>query len=513
MRGEIAGMGARTPHELMRCAEVTFIRDCAEMAARASLARTECRWGLYHERLDHPSATTRVVPPPRPVQVRVWGRWSSPPVPWRPIWCRWTASRRWAACPGTLGEVLPEQVAVAGTREAAPAARIGPGRAGGAPDGTATGEATAGAAGAAHEEAGRGAERDTAREAQDSPDASVRLLALLTLAEQEPELPQLRTYLADPDPAIRRAAVVTLTETAPQGTGPALAGALTDPDAGVRAAAAASLRELVETLPPEPALYTSLVGALSAADALVRATALDVLRALRLGDADLFARAFDDPDTTVRIAAVRALVSVDAADQIAHAATDPSREVRVTAAKALASIASSAAVTDAPRPGTAALGRLVEDPDALVRGAAFEALAAVDCPPHLAAAAVHALADQAWQVRSGAAKALGAADPELAVPALASALDDTNADVRKAAVLALLRHAAHSDDDAAGTAAEAHRTGTTDGRGMADGTSTAAGTGTIRRTGRAAQAARTALAAAVTDPDADVRAFAARARA
>jgi len=30
---------ARTPHELMRCAEVTLIRDCAEMAARASLVR------------------------------------------------------------------------------------------------------------------------------------------------------------------------------------------------------------------------------------------------------------------------------------------------------------------------------------------------------------------------------------------------------------------------------------------------------------------------------------------
>lgn len=54
MRGDITEMGARTPHELMRCAEVTFIRDCAEMAARSSLARTESRWGLYHERTDHP---------------------------------------------------------------------------------------------------------------------------------------------------------------------------------------------------------------------------------------------------------------------------------------------------------------------------------------------------------------------------------------------------------------------------------------------------------------------------
>ena len=54
MRTEIASMGARTPHELMRTAEVHFIRDCAEMAARASLYRTESRWGLYHQRADFP---------------------------------------------------------------------------------------------------------------------------------------------------------------------------------------------------------------------------------------------------------------------------------------------------------------------------------------------------------------------------------------------------------------------------------------------------------------------------
>ncbi len=54
MHTDIAQMGGRTPHELMRCAEVTFIRDCAEMAARASLRRTESRWGLYHQRSDRP---------------------------------------------------------------------------------------------------------------------------------------------------------------------------------------------------------------------------------------------------------------------------------------------------------------------------------------------------------------------------------------------------------------------------------------------------------------------------
>lgn len=47
-------MGARDAHELMRGIEGHFIRDCAEMAARASLYRKESRWGLYHYRVDYP---------------------------------------------------------------------------------------------------------------------------------------------------------------------------------------------------------------------------------------------------------------------------------------------------------------------------------------------------------------------------------------------------------------------------------------------------------------------------
>jgi succinate dehydrogenase/fumarate reductase flavoprotein subunit len=47
-------MVATDPHELMRAMEVHAIRDCAELAARASLYRTESRWGLYHLCVDHP---------------------------------------------------------------------------------------------------------------------------------------------------------------------------------------------------------------------------------------------------------------------------------------------------------------------------------------------------------------------------------------------------------------------------------------------------------------------------
>lgn len=55
IKADIASLKANNPHELMRAAEVAVIRDCAEMAARASLFRTESRWGLYHYRADYPA--------------------------------------------------------------------------------------------------------------------------------------------------------------------------------------------------------------------------------------------------------------------------------------------------------------------------------------------------------------------------------------------------------------------------------------------------------------------------
>lgn len=55
IRDDLDQLHAREPHELMRALEVHAIRDCAEMAARASLYRTESRWGLYHARVDFPA--------------------------------------------------------------------------------------------------------------------------------------------------------------------------------------------------------------------------------------------------------------------------------------------------------------------------------------------------------------------------------------------------------------------------------------------------------------------------
>ena len=47
-------MYARDSHELMRALEAQSILDCADMAAAASLYRTESRWGLYHNRVEYP---------------------------------------------------------------------------------------------------------------------------------------------------------------------------------------------------------------------------------------------------------------------------------------------------------------------------------------------------------------------------------------------------------------------------------------------------------------------------
>ncbi|KOY54326.1 fumarate reductase/succinate dehydrogenase flavoprotein subunit [Streptomyces sp. XY332] len=482
MSGEIEEMGAQTPHELMRCAEVSFIRDCAEMAARASLARTESRWGLYHERLDHPgrddagwlhhldlrkSASGAMEFTARPVEPYV--------VPVPEFTPEGGASRH-------LGEVELVGVATAGPRRAAP--RGGRGTESGAPaEASPAARPVAAAAGTAADAgtalpAGSRATAGTAPGAGPVPvtgesasapasDAagpvvaagpSPRILELLGLADESPDLAALRPYLGDPDPAVRAAAVAVIGETVPAGAGPELAARLGDPDPAVRAAAAAALRELLEVLPGDPELGAALRAALEVPDPAVRSAALEALRALRLGDAALYAESLADSDPEVRIHAVRALVSVDAVAALARAAADPAREVRVAVAKGLAAV-------HAPAP--APLAPLLADPDLLVRAAALAALAATGCPAPYAATAITALADPAWQVRAGAATALSAADPATAVDALAAALKDDNADVRKAAVLSL-------------------------------------------RTHRTAPEARTALATATSDPDADVRAYAAR---
>ena len=431
MREEIGAMGARTPHELMRCAEVGFIRDCAEMAARSSLARTESRWGLYHQRLDHPDrndegwlqhlnlrkrdgdgAMEFLLRPVAPYLVPVEGFEPSADTPVQ-----------------LLGEVHAEQVAVAGAVGVAPKLTAGT-----------VPSASAEAGGPVGTQAGAG---------------NPVLLSLLRLADAEQaDLAALRPFLADPDPVVRRTAIAVLTESAPEGTGRELAQALADSDGEVRRTAAEGLTELVEVLADEPGLASPLEQSLGSADPAVRATALDLLRALRLGSREAYAEALRDPVAAVRVQAVRALVSLDAVGVLAGTLGDPSREVRIALAQGLGRVdAARDGDTDGGAHGGEAAAALVElaaDTDPLVRAAALEAAGGLRPAPGtgaaLAGAALTAVGDPAWQVRKGAAVALGAtarntASPTpatTAVEALRSLLADANPDVRKAAVIALL---------------------------------------------------------------------------
>lgn len=249
MAGEIGEMGAGTPHELMRCAEVSFIRDCAEMAARASLARTESRWGLYHERLDHPQRDDEGWLHHLDLRKSPSGAMEFTARPVDPYLVPVPEFTPTGGPSRHLGEVELVGVALAGGRAAAP---------------------TAG--------------RDTG-----SGPGSPRILELLSLAEEAPSLDSLRPYLDDPDPAVRATAVAVIGETVPAGAGPALGARLADPDPAVRAAAGAALRELLEVLAPEPELGAALRAGLAVADPSVRSAALEALRVLRLGDAALYA--------------------------------------------------------------------------------------------------------------------------------------------------------------------------------------------------------------------------------
>ena len=56
IRDDLGHLCARDPHELHRALEMQTILDCADMAAAASLYRTESRWGFYHLRVDYPEA-------------------------------------------------------------------------------------------------------------------------------------------------------------------------------------------------------------------------------------------------------------------------------------------------------------------------------------------------------------------------------------------------------------------------------------------------------------------------
>ena len=330
MRAEIAAMGARTPHELMRCVEVSFIRDCAEMAARSSLVRTESRWGLYHDRLDSPDRDDD----------------------------EWFYHLNLRRTDDGLMEFLKRPVApylvpVDGydVPEHNTVQHLGPMLDTITPDTVPVSPA----------------EQPTA--APTSP----RIIELIALADDQPGLARIQPYLTDPDPQVRRTAVSTLTELSPPGVGLALAGTLADEAPEVRTAAARGLRELVSVLDADDPLRQALLAAAASPDPLIRTAVLDLLRELRIGDRASFASGLTDPRTDVRIAAVHGLVSASAADLLADAVTDPAREVRVAVAAGIGALAD-------PR-ATTALATLAADVDPLVQEQALKSAAALRCPP------------------------------------------------------------------------------------------------------------------------------------
>jgi HEAT repeat protein len=415
MRDEIEGMGATTPHELMRAVEVSFIRDCAEMAARSSLTRTESRWGLYHDRADLPDRDDDAWRYHLNLRKTAEG---SMEFLKRPVAAYFVPVPDLEHLPSDAPVTRVEEPPLAGGR--APTAAES---------------------------------RVQAPVATQPP--SPRIAAVLAL--ESPTVTALDGFLQDPEPGVRKTAVATLVEHLPEGYSDALMSALSDDDAEVRRVAAESVRELVEVLPgPE-----NIAGQLLSADAVVRAVALYLLSSRKVGEAADYRRALADSDHRVRIEAVRALVSVDDADGVAAAGDDENREVRIAAANGLATL----------RAGADTVRRLLGDGDPLVRAAALAALGAVGCGDDDVPDVQKALAEPAWQVRQGAARALAGAAPTVAVPTLSRALGDRHLDVRKAAVLSLTQWAASEP------------------------------------------AARDALGAALEDGDADVRAYARQALA
>ncbi|WP_068277588.1 fumarate reductase/succinate dehydrogenase flavoprotein subunit [Aldersonia kunmingensis] len=382
MRDEIAGMGAATPHELMRCAEVSFIRDCAEMASRSSLTRTESRWGLYHERADLPERDD---------------------VEWR-----YHLNLRL----GADGEmeflkrpVAPYFVPVPGL------------------DDLPSGETEPLPVAAPHVHTGRPPEAPSRLQpATPATPPSPRIVALLAL--DAPTLDELCHYLDDTDPGVRANALSVLTEGTPDGWLTPLVAALGDSDTRVRRTAAEALRELVEVLPG----VDELAGHIDSEDPVVRAAVIDVLRARHAGTPGLFAKAAVDPDHRVRIEAARALVSIDDSESLAAIADDENREVRIAVAQGLATIG---------RGGLDTVRGLARDRDPLVRAAALAAFAGLGAGGDDVTVLTGALRDTAWQVRQGAARGLAGSAVDVATDPLTNALGDPHLDVRKAVVLTL----------------------------------------------------------------------------
>jgi HEAT repeat protein len=254
---------------------------------------------------------------------------------------------------------------------------------------------------------------------------------LLELAEESPAAQELDTFLTDPDPQVRRTALAVLSEATEDWAevSAVFASALDDPDDSVRAAAVELLRELREVLVPEERFAAALRSAGGHEEPGIRTAAVGGLWRHRLCTVDGLVKVLADPDDAVRCEAIAGLVSLDALDELDRAAADASSSVRLAVARGVAALGD-------PR-GVTTLVALTGDPDVFVRAAALDAMVRTGCTTEAVEVAGSAMTDASWQVRQAAAAALSVADPAVAAAPLIAASRDENLDVRKAAVRAI----------------------------------------------------------------------------
>jgi HEAT repeat protein len=269
----------------------------------------------------------------------------------------------------------------------------------------------------------------------------------------------LASFASDTDPSVRAEAATAMGALGPAGkeAGGALAQLVGDKDSSVRAAARRAAREIGPGAADldkvllasfanggaadkiEVATTAGAVGAVGA----VRAALADADPAVRraaaqyaggLGPANLasLVGALGDRDAAVRVAAVRGLVGAKAATALAQAAGSPDPDVRPAALEAIGEVGGPVAEKT--------LEAALADGSERVRVAAVRGLGKMG--KDAAGLLTRALGDSSRDVREAAVAGLGVAWADLPTDQLVARVgDETDADVRYAAALALARQA------------------------------------------------------------------------
>ncbi|HXU71428.1 MAG TPA: HEAT repeat domain-containing protein [Polyangia bacterium] len=278
----------------------------------------------------------------------------------------------------------------------------------------------------------------------------------------------LASFAGDPDPSVRAEAAMAMGALGPAGkeAGGALAQLVGDKDASVRSAARRAAREIgpgavdldkvllasfASGSPADKIEIASTAGVVGAAGAVraaladsdpgVRRAAAAYAGGLGTGNVASLVGALGDRDPAVRVAAVRGLVGAKAATALAQAAGSPDPDVRPAALEAIGEVGGPVAEKT--------LEAALSDGSERVRVAAVRGLSRMG--KDAAGLLTRALADSSRDVREAAVAGLGVAWSELPTEQLVARVgDETDADVRYAAALALARQA----DGPHGTAAQ-----------------------------------------------------------